>query len=211
MHHRFSRGHHDRTEVYDAEKKSKLAASIHYYTHITIGLYLLEVLTLFIVLMPNKLLVHISRQQFDMNNDEGSTMFGILQKQVLKPTIIQQMRIDAVLSLLLLVVSFYLYAEHWYLLLLTLLARGFMISFFDNAYHYNTPLEQRSYALNLRLPSLMRLCILNFNLHAIHHQHPGLPWLDLHKQFRKDKTMYSGGYLAMSLKQFAGPIEQNRL
>ena len=50
-----------------------------------------------------------------------------------------------------------------------LVARGVMISVFDNVYHFATPIDRPEFARNLWLPAPLRLLILNMNLHRIHH------------------------------------------
>ena len=63
------------------------------------------------------------------------------------------------------------------LLFLALLARGFLISFLDNVYHYETPVSDVFYAKNLRLAAPLAKLLLNFNFHGIHHVNPAIPWL----------------------------------
>ena len=50
-----------------------------------------------------------------------------------------------------------------------LAGRGLLISFLDNVYHYETPVNDVFFAKNLRLAKPLQGILLNFNLHGIHH------------------------------------------
>ena len=87
------------------------------------------------------------------------------------------------------------------------MARGFLISFLDNVYHYETPvsdvfLRQESYVCRRPLAGLL----LNFNLHGIHHINPAISWIDLPKAFDVQAGKYHGDYFAAALRQLRGPI-----
>jgi len=54
-----------------------------------------------------------------------------------------------------------------------------LISVAENAYRYDTRLDARLEAMNLRLPRPLEQFVLAFNLHSVHHRYPGLPWYEL--------------------------------
>jgi fatty acid desaturase len=119
---------------------------------------------------------------------------------------LREIRFDGMLTLALFSFSFYCYGERWPLLLAVLAARGFLISFLDNVYHYETPVGDVFYARNLWLnPPLARL-LLHFNLHGIHHLNPSIPWIELPRAFRSQTGQFAGDYFKAALRQLHGPI-----
>ena len=120
-------------------------------------------------------------------------------------------RIDAMIILLLIFITFWLYGENWLILLASLAGRGFIVSVSDNSYHYNTKLNLAKSGRNLYLPRLGELFILNFNLHNVHHHYPNLPWWQLPVYFNKSKDSYDLGYFKSALLQFRGPIKKQIL
>ncbi len=119
---------------------------------------------------------------------------------------LREIRLDGAATLVLLALAFYGYGAHWPLLFLALLARGFLISFLDNVYHYETPVSDIFYAKNLRLAAPLAKLLLNFNFHGIHHVNPAIPWLHLPRAFEAQAGRYYGGYFAAALRQLRGPI-----
>jgi fatty acid desaturase len=92
------------------------------------------------------------------------------------------------------------------LLVAALLTRGFLISFLDNVYHYETTVGDIFYAKNLRLAPLLSKLLLHFNLHGVHHVNPAVPWIHLPKAFHAGTRQFQGGYFAASARQLRGPI-----
>ena len=92
-----------------------------------------------------------------------------------------------------------------------LVARGFLISFLDNVYHYRTPINDIFYACNLWLPRPAAKCLLNFNLHGIHHKNPAIPWIHLPEIFRAQGESFQRNYFAAALDQLSGPIALENL
>jgi fatty acid desaturase len=119
---------------------------------------------------------------------------------------LREIRFDGLLTVAWIASSFYCYGAHWPLILAALLARGFLISFLDNVYHYETPVSDVFYAKNLRLTPPAAKLLLNFNLHGIHHINPAIPWIDLPKAFEAQAGKYQGGYFRAAWHQLHGPI-----
>jgi fatty acid desaturase len=103
------------------------------------------------------------------------------------------------------------YGAYWWLLLSVLVARGLLISFLDNVYHYRTPVNDILYASNLRLPKLMAGVLLNFNFHGIHHRNPAIPWSRLPLIFRQQAQSFQGNYFAAAAQQLSGPVALQEL
>jgi fatty acid desaturase len=119
---------------------------------------------------------------------------------------LREIRFDGLLTVSWLMFAFLCYGENWPLLLAALVARGFLISFLDNVYHYETPVSDIFYAKNLWLPRPLMKLLLHFNLHGIHHVNPAIPWIHLPKAFVAEAGRFQGDYFAASLHQLTGPI-----
>jgi hypothetical protein len=189
------------TEVYDKTKSSKAAAAPGYYFQILLGLYLAEVLSPAYFLLPRSWLTRF-KERFLASN----SVSGILMQNWLGAEALREIRFDGLLTLALLSLSLYCFGESWPLLLAVLATRGFLISFLDNVYHYETPVGDVFYARNLRLNGALERLLLHFNLHGIHHLNPAIPWIDLPKAFRSQTGTFAGGYFNAALRQLRGPI-----
>lgn len=206
LHHAYSRTERERSEVYRGSGPPPFAVRAAYYFRLLGGLYCLEVLAGFLLLLPRRLVVGTARKL----RSEGNVV-ELLSCKVLDKNTYAQARLDAALILALYGGSFVLYGRHGWMLLLALIGRGFLISLVDNVFHYATPLDQTHYARNLRLPAWISACILHFNLHGIHHLNPSLPWWKLPRQHSPHRDGYQGYWLASLLSQFKGPIPEDRL
>ena len=201
LHHKLNRLPLEGTEYYDKTKESKAAAAPAYYFQILLGLYLVEVLSALYFLLPRDWLMHFKTRYIATNS-----LSAILLQNWLGEESLREIRRDGVAVILWLALSLYCYGQNWPLLVGALLARGFLISFLDNIYHYETPVGDIFYARNLRLAAPLSKLLLNFNLHGIHHVNPAIPWIHLPKAFQADASQYHGGYLSASARQLRGPI-----
>jgi fatty acid desaturase len=164
-------------------------------------LYLVEVVSPIYFLLPRAWL-----QRFKERYLKPQSVSAILMQNWLGAESLREIRLDGLLTVSWLSLSFYLYGRYWPLLLAALLARGFLISFLDNVYHYETPVSDVFYAKNLRLPAALAKLLLNFNLHGIHHINPAISWINLPKAFDIQGGKFQGGYFAAALGQLHGPI-----
>ena len=201
LHHRYSRTGRERTEVYDERETTWLRAAGGYYAHLFGGLYLAEVAGGLVLLLPRPLLAGLASRLGRPDN-----VLGPLLANLMRPKVLAQARLDAACILALYGLTFMLYGEQAWMLVLALLARAFMISFMDNVYHYGTPLDKRRHAANLRLPEMLSGLLLRFNLHGVHHRHPGLPWWRLAETARRDRATFAADMGPALLGQLKGPI-----
>ena len=201
LHHKLNRLPVEGTEYYDKTKSSKTRAAPAYYFQILFGLYLVEVLSPLFFLLPRSWLKHFKERFLAPNG-----VSGILMQNWLGAEALREIRCDGLLTLALFSFSFCCYGERWPLLLAVLAARGFLISFLDNVYHYETPVGDVFYARNLRLNGVLERLLLHFNLHGIHHLNPSIPWIDLPRAFRSQGGKFEGGYFGAALRQLRGPI-----
>ena len=206
LHHRLNRLPAEGTEFYDRDSSSKARAAPGYYFHISVGLYLFELLSPLFFLLPRRLLAWF--QQRFVRPDSVS---ALLMQNWLGAEALREIRFDGVLILAWLALSFVCYGEHWPLLAALLLARGVLISFFDNIYHYATPVGDTFYAKNLWLMPPLAKLLLHFNLHGVHHVNPAIPWSDLPAAFDAEAGKYQGGYFTAAWSQLRGPLALQEL
>lgn len=201
VHHKLNRRPVEGTEYYDRAVSTRARAAPGYYFQIFLGLYLAELLSSAYFLLPRPALERV-RGKF-IRPDGVS---GVLMQNWLGAESLREIRIDGLLTILWLALASYGYGAHWPLLAALLLARGFLISFLDNVYHYATPVDEVFFARNLRLPAGGAGLLLNFNLHGVHHVNPAIPWSDLPEALELEGGRYQGEYLPAALAQLRGPI-----
>jgi fatty acid desaturase len=211
-HHQFNRTAIDRSEVYDDAKTSRWRAALRYYPQLLIGLYAGEVASLLLVWLPRALLLRLARR---LPTEPGlPSLAQSIERQLLQPQTLRAMRRDSAAALALIAFSLWLYGPRAWMLLLALLGRGLLISLTDNAYHYGTALhapgDDVRAARNLRLPRLASVLILHFNLHAVHHRNPALPWSALPAAAQPGEVAAAPPYFAALLVQLRGPIALSR-
>ena len=206
MHHRFNRTALDSPDLASPDERRNPVTWVTYYVRLTIGLFLAEVLGTWSSLLPRPIADRIVNRLFGKSDHAGRSMLRSARQQLLSADSLREIRIDAVACLVVLGVSLVLYGALWPLLLLALAARGFMISFFDNAYHYGAASDDVISGMNLALPRWAERAILNFNLHGVHHQAPSLPWHLMPEQFRSEGMAYDDGYVRAAAKQLLGPV-----
>ena len=206
VHHKLNRMPVEGTEYYDRTASTKARAAPGYYFQILFGLYFVELLSPLYFLLPRRVLAWVVERFI-----RSDGVSGLLMKTWLGADSLREIRFDGLLALSWLALGFFCYGEYWPLLAAALAARGFLISFLDNVYHYATPVGDIFYARNLRLPAACATALLNFNLHGIHHVNPAIPWIDLPRAFDAQAGKYQDGYFPAALRQLRGPIALQEL
>ena len=201
LHHRYSRTR-ERTEIYDPATSSWARSAPGYYLRLCGGLYLLELAALPLAALPVAAIRGLGRRVAAPDSVAGPLFERIAQAKVLR-----QFRVDAAAIVMLHAAAFLAYGRYGWMLLAALGGRAFVISLSDNAYHYGTELDAPLEALNLRLPRILEQAALSFNLHGVHHHHPGLRWYELRAAFLDEGGRYDLGWAAAAARQFRGPIE----
>jgi len=205
LHHAHSRTPRERTEVYEIRRHGRVSIGLRYYGQILGGLYIAEVTTgLLLMLMPASGIRWLARKL-----ESPDSVLGPLLDTQSQPAKALSNRLDAFIILLLFLAAFWLYGEAWPWLAAALMLRAFLISFFDNSYHYATPLDVPQNALNLDSPRWLGLALLNFNRHGTHHLYPALGWRALGKQ--ADSRSARLGLFVALLRQLKGPVEVTKL
>ena len=201
LHHKLNRTPMEGTEFYERGKSSVFRAAAGYYFQILGGLYVVEFLSPALFFLPR-----VWVRKFTARCIKPDTVSAILMQSWTRDESIREIRTDGLLIGAWFGASIYCYGSRWPLLLAILAARGLLISFLDNVYHYRTPVNDIFYAKNLWLPKVAAALLLNFNLHGIHHRHPAIPWRGLPLLFRDGAETYQGNYFLAAARQLCGPI-----
>ncbi len=201
MHHQYNREWE--SEIYGTGQNRVVFALNHYFKMLG-GLYVTEVLVSFMVaIAPPQVAQKIARASFTDIRHQQAVLNGLL-----KPRIVNRMRLDCVLIVALYAGMFWLYGAHWPVALWLVGARAVIISLMDNAYHYGTPGDNSVIAKELAVPGPIARFILNFNHHETHHRNVALSWVDLQKAHEDQGLTYTQGLGQALFAQFKGPIKR---
>ncbi|WP_216897698.1 fatty acid desaturase family protein [Nocardia alni] len=200
LHHRYSRTR-ERAEIYDPAASSWTKAAPGYFARLCGGLYLLEVVAVLVAALPVAVVRALGRRL-----DAPDSVAGLLFDRIAQARVLGQFRTDAAAIVVLYVAAFVAYGPHGWMLLLALAGRAVIISLSDNAYHYGTDLDAPLEAMNLRLSHGLERFALSFNLHGVHHRHPGLRWYELREKFLDEGGQYNLGFATAVARQLRGPI-----
>ena len=201
VHHKLNRLPVEGTEYFDRQKTSKAVAAPGYFFQILLGLYLVELISPLFFFLPRGVL-----RRFKERCLRPASVSALLMQNWLGDDALRDIRRDGLLTIGGLGLSFFAYGANWPVLLAILVVRGFLISFLDNVYHYETPVGDIFYAKNLRLAAPWSKLLLNFNLHGIHHINPAISWINLPQAFQVQNGEFQGGYFAAAWHQLRGPI-----
>jgi fatty acid desaturase len=201
LHHRYSRTRRERAEVYDPATSTWAAAAPGFYLRLFGGLYLAEAASVLLAAAPARLWRSLARRL-----DSPDTVTGLIFDRVAGRRLLRQFRADAVAVIIAYGAAAYAYGRHAWMLAAAIGARAVLVSMADNAYHYRTRLEAPLEAMNLRLPSPLEHFVLAFNLHSVHHRHPGVPWYELRAAFARDGDRFHLGWFVAVARQFGGPV-----
>jgi len=201
LHHRFSRTPRERVEIYDPTKTTWAKVAPVYYLRLVVGLYLLEMASIALALLPAAVLRRLA-----VRAESPDTVAGLLLDRIAADRSRGQFRVDSALIVLLYGAAFVAYGAHAWMLALAIVGRALVVSISDNAYHYGTKLDAPLEAMNLRLSMPLERFALSFNLHDVHHRHPGLRWYELRGQFLAEGSPYHLGWFTAAARQFNGPI-----
>ncbi len=207
-HHKFNRSPLEKgTEMYEPKQSGKWAASFKYFTYILCGVYLLEVLSAWLFILPKKMF-----RKFGMGLlERGDRQEKWLAVKFLDESRQREIRIDGLAILLLFGASAYFYRGHWIAFASLIGMRALLISLMDNIYHYGTPVKVTLSGHNLSLPRWLAVGVLNFNYHRIHHTHPNVPWTGLPRLYAQNVEHCDANFFVALFQQFRGPLSIEQL
>jgi fatty acid desaturase len=175
-----------------------------------IGLYLSEILSIALFLLPKAFITRIIRR-LAVDGDAASNEISLFAaRQLTHHDILLLIRTDGISTYGMIALSIIIYGPFWHVVPLVLLVRGVFISFANNLPHYGTSPGDVKYGLNIRLPRMLEVLYLNFNHHRIHHHDPLLPWTALPSAFRSSGETFDVPLSDAALAQFHGPIPRTR-
>lgn len=200
MHHQYNREWE--SEFYDGMHAS-ITQRLHYYYKLLGGLYLTELaVSLAAAILPNS----VVRRGVHGRLARAFKPAGPAAEQVFfRRGKLRAVRIDMACTVLLYGSAIYLYGAYWPVLALFIAARAFAVSFFDNIYHYATPVDNSKAAKELAMPRIVSAMLLHGNYHETHHQHPNIPWYYLP---RHQRMPFRYSFMDGALDQFNGPISR---
>ncbi|TDQ84623.1 fatty acid desaturase [Dongia mobilis] len=206
MHHRFNRHALDRPDCYDPARDRPAAARLRFYGEILGGLYLLELLTPLLYLLPRTLVEGLVARVYA--GDEGAMprLRQLALQTLAGAEGVAEIRRDALLAWGLILLALWAWGAYWPAFALFLIGRGLLVSLTDNVYHYATPLDRVEFAYNLRLPRPLQALFLNMNMHRVHHRHMQAPWWQLPHFFAADRDGYDGSFMRGLARQARGPV-----
>jgi fatty acid desaturase len=206
LHHALNRSEFDRSEVFDPRVQRRWHAALAYYPRLLMGLYLAEVAVTVVVWLPRAWLRAWVARTARRYGAAGRALLPTLTHQCLNPAALRELRVDSAVIFVVLGVSAWCHSAAPGWLIGLLLARGVIVSFSDNAFHYGTAVSDRRAALNLATAAWYARGVCYFNLHGVHHRHPALPWWELPRAFAADGGHYAGRWGAQAWRQLRGPL-----
>jgi fatty acid desaturase len=196
----------ERPEFYDPGRSSRVRAAAIYYVRLLGGLYLLEVASGPLSLLPRGALRPLVRRVFYDGAPEAGNMADRAERVLLAPAALRRLRLDTLAVLVLLGAAAWVHGAAWPVLVAAVAGRAVVVSLMDNAPHYGGELADPGQGYDLRLPRPLAPLVLNTNLHGTHHRHPNLPWTALPLAFQERAGNYSGSYLLTPWRQLRGPM-----
>ncbi len=217
QHHRYNRTDYDLTDGYDASLKKtyskiqyygyKTRKNLVYYTHISFGMYLFEIMGPLLLFLPAKMVLKVAKKI--LGNEHPYLKNG--QILLVKPDRLKNIRVDNLINIIMFSMVLICYNDHVWLYLLYLSIRGLLISSTDNLPHYGASLDNINGAFNLKAPKLWQKLILNFNYHRVHHRYPNLPWYLLPRRYQETQDYFDTNYFKNYFKQWRGLIDKEKL
>ena len=206
-HHALNGRPSDRPELYNPAKAPRWRAGLVFYFRLGIGLYLGELVCTLLSLLPRPILRKVARSMAYGGNDDSLRIPDIAEHQLTAPRRLIQIRIDAVLILLMWALAIWAWGWTAWMFLAAVLVRGAFVSLYDNAPHYGMPLGDVHQGHDSRFTPALRWLVLNANFHGTHHRNPTLPWSELPRRFAQEGGTFRGHFLASPFQQLRGVIE----
>jgi len=199
-HHRYNRADLDSNEFVPANTRRFALWWFAYYARILGGLYFSEVispLVFFFWKRFKRIVIAWSKSQ---------TLPAVLN--LFTRRMVQTIQFDAVLCVAFLSAQVYANRADFRPFVILFLWRAFIVSFYDNAYHYGTDPHDLQAANNLSVPRFLQPIILNHNLHRLHHRYPTASWAVLTEFEKRDAETFDSSLAKTIWLQLKGPLRR---
>lgn len=199
-HHRYNRGTLDTTELVPADTKHFALWWLAYYARILGGLYVSEVISplVFFFWKRFKQLVEVITK-----NRPLMALLDLFTRRM-----VQAIQLDAVLCVAFIALQVWINRSDLTPFIILFFWRGFIVSFYDNAYHYGTDPHDLRAANNLSMPRPVQIVMLNHNLHRVHHRYPTASWAKLRALGDRDQEKYDATLAGTIWQQLKGPMRR---
>ncbi|MBM9577000.1 fatty acid desaturase [Leptospira sp. 201903070] len=206
MHHKYNRQEGERIEFIEQNGTPFFLQKFLYYLKLLQGTFFLEVAGGFLLSLPLSFSIPFAEKYFSRLPVQKAFF-----KQVQKPEIVRELRIDSFCILFLFSTAFFFSNSFFWVLGAALILRGFIVSILDHSYHYGKEIDDPNSSFNLSVPPTLSFLFLNFNYHRVHHFFPGCPWDRLPDQFAKSEDRMDLSLVRQALNQFHGllPLPKN--
>ncbi len=204
LHHGYNRTREEVTDLYNPHQTTKIIANIKYYFWILQGLYISEILSNFVFLIPSQYLSKLKNH----HKGKSNLKYNLISFMIIRE---KEIKWEGFINVIFYSIIFLLYAENSYIFLMFLAFRGLMISLFDNVYHYGTKENDILFGYNLIIPNFLKFYFLNSNFHGLHHQKPKIPWFELENEFINMNKTFDGHLFPQLFRQLKGAIPNQKL
>ncbi|MBL8710268.1 MAG: fatty acid desaturase [Rhodospirillaceae bacterium] len=205
-HHRFNRHDLDHPDTFDPARTSLGAARLRFFAEILGGLYVIELLTPLLYLLPRGQVERLVGRIYAGTAAPMPRLRQLAEQTLTSPRGIREIRQDAILAWSFLLLGIVAWGPHWPAFVAFLFGRGLIVSAIDNVYHFRTPIDRVDFAYNLRLPRPLQALFLNMNMHRVHHRRMQAPWWQLPVFFAADREGYDDSLISTAIRQLRGPV-----
>lgn len=206
LHHRLYAASSEALWPDDLNVSGRSLARPAHYLQVLIGVYALEVATTVVALLPVAMLRMILGKLAGGREGARARLAVLIERQLLWRGAVRANRFDGLLILATWASGLALYGEHGWVLLIALVLRGLLVSYFDNIYHFSRQAGSDRQTYNLHVPYWLSTLLLHANYHAVHHRRPGLPWHALPDAFERDGDDMQHSLLRACIDQALGPL-----
>ena len=110
---------------------------------------------------------------------------------------------ESIVAIVFQLLLLYLINWDWQLWIIFYLIHGFIWSSQNYVNHAFSPRDIINGAHNLKIPVWLNFIYLNFNIHLVHHQNPGIPWIHLRSSIKSGTERIS--FFRNYLRLWKGP------
>jgi fatty acid desaturase len=199
-HHRYNRGALDSSELMPAEERRPLLWALTYYARLFGALYLSEVISPLVFFFWKRVKRLIAARS---KNRALVALLDLFTRRM-----VQAIQFDALLCVAFFAVQIWSNRFDLRPFFILFFWRGFIVSFYDNAYHYGTDPHDRQAASNLAMPRVLQTVMLNHNLHRLHHHYPTASWAVLREFQKQDADSFDSSLARTIWAQLKGPVRR---